>query len=207
MSTPRHLIIAAGLLRAEEMLAVQAYPDPGSPLGRALTRRHGPSACMQVGAGVLVIDADLLQLSGAPWTCGYGQTGPDIRHGTVWSRQHAEARLAESVAQADADVCRIWPGADRLHDKARAALVSLVYNRGPSLVDSQKQPVLQTRREMRALGPAILAADYARIATLIEDMRRLWEGKGLDGLLRRRSNEAALVRQAGYEAGRTGRDA
>lgn len=195
--TARHIVLAAALIREEEALAIQAYPDPASPLGRALVKRHGPNACLAIGGGRHV-DPDLLHLRGDPWTVGYGQTGKDIRHGTVWSRQHAEDRLQETLNATDALVCGMWPGAQRLHDKARAGLVSLVYNRGSSLTDPDGQP--GRRQEMRDLGPAILAADYEGMAKLVEGMKRLWEGKGLGGLIRRRAREVALMRQAGYEA-------
>jgi GH24 family phage-related lysozyme (muramidase) len=37
-----------------------------------------------------------------------------------------------------------------------------------------------------------LAKDYEGIAAKIKEMSRLWTGKGLDGLIARRYNEAAL---------------
>jgi GH24 family phage-related lysozyme (muramidase) len=45
---------------------------------------------------------------------------------------------------------------------------------------------------MRELAPLILAKDYEGIAAKIKEMSRLWTGKGLDGLIARRHNEAAL---------------
>jgi GH24 family phage-related lysozyme (muramidase) len=35
--------------------------------------------------------------------------------------------------------------------------------------------------------------DYKGIAKEIRSMKRLWEGKGLDGLLKRRDKEAKMV--------------
>ena len=46
---------------------------------------------------------------------------------------------------------------------------------------------------MKALEPLIANADLDGIAQQILSMKRLWEGRGLDGLLRRREREAALV--------------
>jgi lysozyme len=37
---------------------------------------------------------------GAPWTCGWGATGPDINPGTVWTQAQAEARLNADLARA-----------------------------------------------------------------------------------------------------------
>lgn len=36
---------------------------------------------------------------GAPWTIGWGATGPGIASGTVWSQAECDARLARSGAQ------------------------------------------------------------------------------------------------------------
>jgi GH24 family phage-related lysozyme (muramidase) len=86
---------------------------------------------------------------------------------------------------------RTFPGFDRLPLDAQGALVSLVYNRGGSMKDS---PGTDNRREMRAIRDLVPRMDLAGIARELESMKRLWQGKGLDGLLRRREAEAALVR-------------
>jgi GH24 family phage-related lysozyme (muramidase) len=46
---------------------------------------------------------------------------------------------------------------------------------------------------MLAIRDLVARGDLAGIAAQIRSMKRLWEGKGLDGLLRRRDDEAALV--------------
>ncbi len=63
---------------------------------------------------------------------------------------------------------------------------SIVYNRGSSMVGS-------SREEMRKIRDLVPLKDYQGIAQQIISMKRLWEGKGLDGLLKRRDAEAALV--------------
>ena len=72
---------------------------------------------------------------------------------------------------------------------AQGALVSLVFNRGPGM-DGDR------RREMRAVRDAVARKDLREIAGQIRAMKRLWEGQGLDGLLRRRDAEADLVESA-----------
>ena len=86
---------------------------------------------------------------------------------------------------------RTFPGFDRLPLDAQGALVSLVYNRGGSMIDT---PGTDNRREMRAIRDLVPRLDLPAIAEQLESMKRLWDGKGLDGLLRRREAEAALVR-------------
>jgi GH24 family phage-related lysozyme (muramidase) len=82
-----------------------------------------------------------------------------------------------------------FPGVDQLPAAAQGALVSLVFNRGPGMNGD-------SRREMRAVRDAVAAGDLQEIANQIRAMKRLWEGKGLDGLLKRRDAEADLVESA-----------
>ena len=79
-----------------------------------------------------------------------------------------------------------FPGADQLCDNAYGALVSLVFNRGSSLSGP-------SRAEMRSIRELVPKKDYKGIAEELRSMKRIWEGKGLDGLLARRDAEAALV--------------
>jgi hypothetical protein len=46
---------------------------------------------------------------------------------------------------------------------------------------------------MRAIRDLVPQANLAGIAAELRSMQRLWVGKGVDGLLRRREAEAALV--------------
>lgn len=39
---------------------------------------------------------------GAPWTCGWGSTGLDVRPGTVWSQDYANSRLIIDVERREA---------------------------------------------------------------------------------------------------------
>ena len=81
---------------------------------------------------------------------------------------------------------KTFPGVDQLCDNAYGALVSLIFNRGTSLSGS-------SRAEMRSIRELVPKKDYNGIADEIKSMKRIWEGKGLDGLLARRDAEAALV--------------
>jgi len=82
-----------------------------------------------------------------------------------------------------------FPGLEKLPVDAQGALVSLVFNRGTSMVGER-------RREMRAIKDAVPKGDLKGIANQIRSMKRLWIGKGLDGLLKRRDAEADLVESA-----------
>ena len=52
---------------------------------------------------------------------------------------------------------------------------------------------------MAAIKELVASADYEGIAQQIRVMKRLWEGSGLSGLLKRRDDEARLVRLSDRE--------
>jgi GH24 family phage-related lysozyme (muramidase) len=79
-----------------------------------------------------------------------------------------------------------FPGITELPPDAQGALVSLVFNRGASMEGDR-------RNEMRAIRDAVPRGDLQEIADQLRSMKRLWVNKGLDGLLRRREEEAQLV--------------
>ncbi len=101
--------------------------------------------------------------------------------------ENATAVFSEStLPRYAASTRKAYPGIEKLHPDAQAALLSLVYNRGTSMSGSR-------RKEMLAIRPLVLQQDYAGIAHEIQNMKRLWLGKGLSGLLKRRDDEAELV--------------
>lgn len=82
---------------------------------------------------------------------------------------------------------RTFPGFDGLKPNAKAAILSLVFNRGNSLAGP-------SRVEMRAIRDAIPHEDYRAIAQELRAMERVWEGKSIAaGMRRRREAEARLV--------------
>ena len=84
---------------------------------------------------------------------------------------------------------KIYPNMDLLNDDTKGALVSVVYNRGNKLEGD-------SRAEMKAIVDLIAKQDYEGIAEQIEKSKRLWENKGLDGLVKRRESEADLILQS-----------
>jgi len=79
-----------------------------------------------------------------------------------------------------------FPGLDQLCDNAYGAIVSLVFNRGTGMSGDSRQ-------EMRNIRDLVPKKDYKGIANELRKMKRIWEGKGLDGLIARREAEAKLV--------------
>ncbi|AYQ89700.1 peptidase [Burkholderia gladioli] len=121
------LAICRPLSQHFESCYLTAYPDPASPLGNALQAR---GIWYRVLGGMAIPDdAELRALSGAPWTCGWGSTGPDVRQGTVWTQATADARHDENLIASAALVDRAVKVALAPHEKA--ALTSIVNNVGP----------------------------------------------------------------------------
>lgn len=81
---------------------------------------------------------------------------------------------------------KTFPGLSELCPDAYGAIVSLIFNRGTSLVGEK-------RLEMRNIKVLIPKKDYRKIADEIRHMKRIWRGKNLDGLIERREEEALLV--------------
>lgn len=120
---------------------------------------------------------------GDPWTIGWGSTGPDIRRGTIWTREQAEQRFAEhvnsfsrAVAQAIGDA----PTAQHEFD----AMLSLAYNVG--VTNFSKSTLL---RKHKAGDKAGAAGEFGK-----------WNkagGRVMAGLTRRRDAEARMYRGQG----------
>lgn len=85
------------------------------------------------------------------------------------------------------ETLKAFPEADKLHPDAFGALVSLVFNRGAAVTGTN-------RTEMMNIRNLVPSKNYKAIAQEIINMKRIWVGKGLDGLLRRRDEEAALIK-------------
>jgi GH24 family phage-related lysozyme (muramidase) len=98
---------------------------------------------------------------------------------------------------------KAFPGVDTLPNEILGPLVSLVYNRGTDLSGSR-------RAEMKEIHDIIynystfsedqrklkLNQTVISISEQFKKMKRLWIGKGLDGLLVRRDAEASLCLEA-----------
>lgn len=83
----------------------------------------------------------------------------------------------------------IYPDLGTLNEDTQGAIVSMVFNRGASLEG-------ESRKEMKAIVPLIAKADYEGIADQIENSKRLWENKQMEGLVLRREAESDLIRNS-----------
>jgi lysozyme len=67
---------------------------------------------------------------GDPWTIGYGHTGPDVRRGTVWTLEQAEAALIADVQEHSAELRRHLPWVNRLDPARQRVLDNMAFNLG-----------------------------------------------------------------------------
>lgn len=98
-----------------EQLRLQAYPDPGSPRAKAI-RAGKPPAVYQ-------------KLSGAPWTVGWGDTGPDVVEGLAITAEEADRRFARRMALEFEPAVRKAVKVP-LNQRQFDAVVSIFYNAG-----------------------------------------------------------------------------
>lgn len=113
---------------------------------------------------------------GAPWTIGWGATGPDIGPGTVWTQEQCDARLVRDVKRHAAEVAKAL-GKAATTQAQFDALVSFHYNTGAI--------ARATLTERHCAGDHVAA---------MEEFAR-WNragGRVLKGLVRRRQAEARV---------------
>jgi len=84
---------------------------------------------------------------------------------------------------------RIYPGIDKLPADAQSMLLSLVYNRGSKLTGARRKEMLNIKKHVKK-------QDLNAIAKEFVSMKRLWQDKGLEGLLHRRDGEARMIKKA-----------
>lgn len=161
-------------------------PPPSAPAAKALA---GPDAirivqefegcAKKIGGGKLQAYPDPGS-GGDPWTIGWGSTGPDIKRGTVWTQEQADARFAEHLQEFAAKVARLV-GPARTSQRQFDAMLSLAYNVG---VGNLAGSTLLKKHKR---------GDYAGASN--EFIR--WNkaaGRVMHGLSRRRQAEAKLYR-------------
>lgn len=113
---------------------------------------------------------------GAPWTIGWGATGPEIAQGTVWTQDQCDARLRADLDRFAREVDGVLGPAPTTQSQFDA-LVSFHYNTGGIARAT-------LTRHHKAGKFDLAAAEFAR-----------WNragGRPLPGLTRRRAAEATL---------------
>lgn len=118
---------------------------------------------------------------GAPWTIGYGSTGPGIGPDTVWTMEQCEKALDEHLEYFYAGVMKMCPGLWTELPRRQAAVVSWAYNCG--LGNLRVSTFRKRINEKDWDGAAQESLKWNKAA-----------GRVLRGLTRRREAEAELLR-------------
>ncbi|MGN5262320.1 pesticin C-terminus-like muramidase [Aeromonas hydrophila] len=99
-------------------------------------------------------------------------------------------RLKERYCQV---VVNTYPQAINLPPDSAGAILSLVYNRGPSLKKPKIGDSIDSRREMREIGDDFSKGNIKNIPSRLRSMRRLWANQR--GLRDRREGEAKFIEE------------
>lgn len=67
---------------------------------------------------------------GAPWTIGYGQTGPGISEGTVWTQAQADGAILTKVNLLSKQLSNWLLFFDKLSPVRQDVLINIAYNIG-----------------------------------------------------------------------------
>ena len=146
------------------------------PEGIALIKRF--EGCARLRTDGLVEAYPDPATGGAPWTIGWGATGPDIGPETVWTQDRCDARLKRDLNEYSAEVCEAL-GSASCNQHQFDALVSFHYNTGAIA------RATLTRKHIAGDHEGA-ASEFARW--------NMAAGRVLRGLTRRRACEAALYR-------------
>lgn len=124
-------------------------------------------------------------VDGNPWTCGWGTTGSDIKHGVVWTQAYADKRFEKSLEGFEKGVLQLVkvPLTQGQFD----ALVSYSYNVGLDIDIDNVAEGLGDSTLLKLLNNT----DYVGAASQFLKWNKN-DGKVMLGLTRRRVAEKAL---------------
>ena len=166
--------LAVKLISQVEGCELRSYPDPASPLYKALSKENLLRKYMD---GKVVIPDRLSSLSGTPWTAMFGET-EGVLKGQVYTMVQAVERLTSRVAYFMEGVLKVNPELLSSPNKL-AACTSLAYNIGLKGYASSTVSRKIKSREFSAAADAFLLWNKAG-------------GKVMSGLVKRRAVERSL---------------
>jgi len=170
--------------------------DSGVTIGIGYDLRFADEAQLRADWRDQLTEAQLQRLKTVLKLQGTKALADGLRDVDIPLRSAMVVFVARSLLDTIAKARGIYPQVDTLSPPQRAALTSLVYNRGASLTDSG-DPARQNRREMREIKTLLAANKLDAVADQIDSMSRLWDPQS--GLVRRRHEEATLWR-SGFAA-------
>jgi lysozyme len=177
------------LLEEFESFVGHAYPDPYSPLGKALRAAGLWRRYLKAPIPRSEMPESMRTLSGAPWTIGFGFT-KDVSEGDRMTRAQGERRLAKELEdeyiQPILAACRVEPNPNEL-----AAMACLAWNIGMGWQGMKKPKGAKDGFRQSSVLRAHNRGDKQAAARAFG----LWNkaaGEVSPGLTRRRAGESAL---------------
>ncbi len=170
--------IAVKVVKIFEGCNLIAYPDPASPLYKALDTHGLVSRYMKGALRWKDLGDNFKALSGAPWTIGYGET-QGITKDTVWTQAQADEAVSKRVREFMAQCIKDCPKLEKLSPEKIAAVTSLTYNIGSSAFKNSTVARCIAKGDLTSVGAAI----------------KMWNkagGRVMQGLVNRRQTEADL---------------
>lgn len=172
--------IAVKVVKQFEGCQLIAYPDPASPLYEALSTHGLLQKYMRGDIKFSSLPENLRELSGTPFTIGYGET-KGVSEGDVWTLEAASERLEARVRGFMQEVFKVCPQLVLESPEKVAACTSLAYNIGVSAFSKSTVCKEITAKNCNSAAEAFLMWNKAG-------------GKVVAGLVARRKIESDLFR-------------
>ena len=175
--------IAVKIIKLFEGCNLIAYPDPASPLYKALALHNMLKKYMDGAIRYKDLPDNFKALSGTPWTVGYGMT-VGVTKDTVYTQEQANTSLEAHVRKVMQETLEDAPKLSKEVPARIAAITSLAYNIGK---DAFKTSTVAKR---------IASGALSEVAEAIKMWNKA-KGKIVDGLVKRRQTEADLWNSKG----------
>lgn len=118
---------------------------------------------------------------GAPWTIGWGHTGPEVKKGLVWTQKQADDQLHIDAMFALTEALRLSPSLLDESPEKQAAIADFIYNCG--LGNYQTSTLKKVVDKDNYVGARAQIIKWTKAA-----------GKVLKGLIIRRNKESELLK-------------
>lgn len=184
------------ILKEEGYMASPYVPENSNSSG--VTLGYGFDLGQQTIATMRATISDFYteqQLSRLEAAIGFtGQKAKDLLSGIsdiIISKNDATILAMKMKAKYAQIVVDTYPEVLNTHPHSQGAILSLVINRGTSFI----VPSVAARVEMKNIQTDFTQGNLVDIPVQIRSMKRLWVGKGLDGLIKRREGEAKLFEE------------
>jgi len=172
---------------------------PDGDQSSGITVGYGYDLGQQTAVGIaadlkgIFPEAQIARLQTASGVHGNAARHLVLTFSDIFVTQNMALRLAMVMKQRYAQqTVDAFPSVTKIHPHCQGALLSLIINRGPGMMDKPNQ---KTRQHMRAIRTDIGISNLSDISRQLRAMKELWDPVQQRGLLIRRDKEADLVEE------------